>query len=400
MPWKIEKITNDTITEIYTYEDDNIDDKVLVYKIDKLLREITFYPKDDFFIGQVTLKGFSKIPDEFAESGYIKGGIQYYIDKKFKTSNIKKFIIEKNGNNTFRSYNGGFKVELSYESLKEFKTKIGVIVNESKRDKSELADEFFHNTYPRKYTATTNSSRNSLSKVIKNLDKGIIEHLTPEDVVRFEEFYEQLIEKKYTSLSAKFKLITRTKLKIDKIAVQELVEEFEKKLKASTSESNWGKFLKKYLFLVDSKYLDAITELNLVLAGARNVDFGLIDIYNYLDIFEIKKPTTKLLASNTDRGNYYFHTDSIKAITQAEKYLYNAERKGTSLTEDIEREIGKKVNVIKPRAILLMGHSNQLDNKKKQTDFRIIRNSLKNIEIVLYDELLERLKNQRNKTFE
>ncbi len=46
-----------------------------------------------------------------------------------------------------------------------------------------------------------------------------------------------------------------------------------------------------------------------------------------------------------------------------------------------------------------MGHSRQLNTKEKQEDFRVLRSSLKNSEIILYNELLERLKNQKNKVF-
>lgn len=390
----------ESISHIFVYEDDKIDDKVLVYIFDKSNNEITLFPREDFFINKIKFKGFSKLPDELSETGYIKSGVQYYLNKKLTGKKINSLTIDKNGVNVFKSYNRGFKVVINYDSFKTFKDNLTTIVNESKKDKSELADEFFYSIFPRKYTATDTSSQTKLKKVIRNLDESIISLLSPDDITKIENFFEALIDKKYKSISSKFKLITRTKLKIDKIAIQELIEEFEKKLTDDPAENDWGKFLKKYLFLIDSKYIDSIPELNVVLAGARNVDFGLIDTYNYLDIFEIKKPSSKLLSPSKDRGNYYWHPDSVKAITQAEKYLYNAERKGTALSEDIEREIGKSVKIVKPRAILLIGHSNQLADSDKKTDFRILRNSLKNIEIVLYDELLERLKNQSNKVYE
>lgn len=395
-----EEQKSENITHIFAYEDDKIDDKVLVYVIDKSKKEITLFPREELFINKIIFKGFSHLPDELSDTGYIKGGVQYYLNKKLTGRKIKSFTVDKNGTNIFQSYNKGYKVIISYDSFKSFKDNLTTIVNESKKDKSELADEFFYSIFPRKFASTTTSSQTRLKKVIRNLDESIISFLSPDDITKIENFYEALIDKKYKSLSSRFKLITRTKLKIDNIAIQELVEEFEKKLVDDPNENEWGKFLKKYLFLLDSKYIDSIPELNVVLAGARNVDFGLIDSYNYLDIFEIKKPSSKLLSQIKDRGNYFWHPDSVKAITQAEKYLYNAERKGTSLSEDIEREIGKSVKIVKPRAILLIGHSNQLDDLDKKTDFRILRNSLKNIEIVLYDELLERLKNQRNKVYE
>ena len=46
-----------------------------------------------------------------------------------------------------------------------------------------------------------------------------------------------------------------------------------------------------------------------------------------------------------------------------------------------------------------MGANAQLDSLEKEEDFRVLRQSLKNIEVILYDELLERLKNQKNKIY-
>ena len=111
-----------------------------------------------------------------------------------------------------------------------------------------------------------------------------------------------------------------------------------------------------------------------------------------MDIFEIKKPTTKLLSDSTDRGNHYWHSEATKAIVQAEKYLYNAEKSSLSLAADLKREAGISISVIRPKVILLIGNSNQLNSEKKKEDFRILRHSLKNIEIILYDELYDKLK--------
>ena len=89
----------------------------------------------------------------------------------------------------------------------------------------------------------------------------------------------------------------------------------------------------------------------------------------------------------------------MKALVQAEKYLYNAEGKRDTLAKDLSRERKVDVKVVRPRAVVIMGTSDQLDAPEKIEDFRVLRQSLKNIEVVLYDELLERLKNQKNKIY-
>ena len=83
----------------------------------------------------------------------------------------------------------------------------------------------------------------------------------------------------------------------------------------------------------------------------------------------------------------------MKAITQAEKYLFESERKAPVLSEDIKRENSEDVKVIKPKVFLVIGSLEQFDNDNMLEDFRILRESLKNVNIILYDELYERFKN-------
>jgi len=339
------------------------------------------------------------LPDEFAEKGYIKSGILYYLDKKLKNKEIASFIISRTNNNSFRKIRDKHKITLNYDSLKWIKEHMATIIYESKIEKSNLANNWFAKTFPRHFKTSDASPRQRATKVIKNLDFDIIESFSKEETDKLMAFYEEFISKKYKSKIHRYKLFSSTKLKIDNIAINEIIGEFEKLLIKNVAESEWGKFLQKNLFLVDSKYVHVIPELNVVLAGSRKVDFGLVDSQGYMDIFEIKKSSTLLLSKNTDRGNYYWSTDAVKALVQAEKYLFNAERKAPALAEDINAEKKLNVEVVKPRAILILGNTGQLKNENMRRDFRVLRMSLKNIEVVLYDELLARLKSQKDKIY-
>lgn len=373
-----------------------------VYHIDGVKSTIIFFPGKDkggnskFFLKEITLEGFKELPEEFTQLGYVKGGVLYYLNKKLSGKSIKKVVISKPRPNSYSST----EVVINYSDFERLKKRLTRITYESKKDKSKYVDEFFYDTFPNKFNVQPESSRTRYTKVINNLDDSIIQHFDNQSIILFENFYGQLVESKFKGGTGKVHFVTRTKIKIDKLAVDNVIAEFEKLLNELTSEANWGKFLLKNLFLIDSKYVKAIPQLNVVLAGARLVDFGLVDYQGHLDIFEIKKPSCDLLASLQDRGNYYFHTETTKAIAQAEKYLYQAEGKRDTLEKDILLEKDTVVKVIKPRAILLLGKTTQLDSEKKQIDFRIMRNSLKNIEIVLFDELLDRIKNLKGKVYE
>ena len=123
----------------------------------------------------------------------------------------------------------------------------------------------------------------------------------------------------------------------------------------------------------------------------------LIDVYNFLDIYEIKKPTTNLLKHDASRDNYYWDTELSKAISQVENYIDEISKNALSFRDLIKKKKGIDIRVIKPRAFIIAGHSKQLDNVTKEENFRLLNTSLKNIEVILYDDLLSSLKNFLNR---
>jgi len=399
---EIENI-NPRINEYWVTEDDNPKTRRLVYRIDKQNHVIKFYPKEgDFIINEIVLDGFDKLPEDFSENGYIKQGVQYYLNKKLESKSIVSFTLSKEDESSLRKIRNQnkFNLLLKYDDFKTLRERFLVVNNQATQSKNDIVDGFFYNLFPNKFEESTSTAQQQYRNVIKNLSKDIIEHLTPDDLSRFEDFITELLNKRYQSNSHKFLQLARTKIRVDTIAIDRILEDFRQNVINQISENQWGKYLQKNLFLLDSKYVKILPELNVILRGSRNADFGMIDTKGYLDIFEIKKPNTPILSNDTDRGNYYWHTDTVKAIVQAEKYLYNAERKASILAEDIRREEKINVKLVKPRAILITGHSEQLDTDEKRDDFKVLRQSLKNIDIILYDELLEGLENQKNKYYD
>lgn len=397
------QIVNRNAVEIWVSEEDDPESRRLAYRINKRTKNISFYPKEgDFFLSEVTIDGFENLPDDFSDNGYIKQGVQYYLNKKLESKSIASLEISKDKATTIRKVRNQevYNLILKYDDFKTLREQFLVVNNQSSLSKNDILDGFFYNHFPDKFEESTSTSQQQYRNVIKNLNSDIIEHFTPDDLNKMEGFITELLDKRYQSNSHKFLQLARTKIKVDTIAIDRILAEFQKNLEDGISENLWGKYLKKNLFLLDSKYVKILPELNVILRGSRNVDFGMIDTKGYLDIFEIKKPDTPILAADTDRGNYYWHTSTVKAIVQAEKYLFNAERKASNLAEDISREERISVKVVKPRAILITGHSDQLDSDEKRDDFKVLRQSLKNIDIILYDELLEGLENQKNKYYD
>lgn len=296
-----------------------------------------------------------------------------------------------------RQLASGRRLTLNYADFQELVEKMRRANSALQADLRATADAVFHELVPRQFALSSASPRSRLTRLLGALDESVIPEMSGEEIDQLMEFASAVIERRYVQANYRHRLMSAAKLRIDNVALSQVIGEFEGMLADRHSEADWGRFLRRNLFLVESRYVHILDRLNVVTAGSREVDFGLVDTHGFLDIFEIKKPDTPLLSGTTDRGNHYWSSDATKAITQAEKYLYRAEQRAATLQQDIRRELNTEVQVTRPRTLLIMGNSAQLDSAEKVEDLRVLRMAFKNIEIILYDELLDRLKNQREK---
>ena len=123
----------------------------------------------------------------------------------------------------------------------------------------------------------------------------------------------------------------------------------------------------------------------------ENISDYLMEAYDgFLDIIEIKRPggDFQFWSSQKDHDNIVPHSDLIKAITQTANYIYEAEREMNS--DKFLTRIGR-IPVVKPRAVLIYGRSNEWNDEKRKS-YRILNASYHNITILTYDHVLERAK--------
>jgi len=372
----------------------------LAYSIDKDSETVLCYPNDRFLrFDKIEFFGFAKLPKEMnVKGGFKTKTAQAAIRRLGKTLEIERMIVSNESDSSVAEIGNVQTLTFNYTDFKDF---IAVMKRAKSLNDAELrrvGDSFFLRFCEFDSKEENVTARGRLSKLLTSLDRGIISEMSGDEISQIIDFTSAVVSERYIKTDHKRKLTLATKLKFDLVAMDQVIQGYEERFSKEVSESDWGKFLKKNLYMVESRYVHIFDRLNVISARSREVDFALIDTHGFLDIFEIKTPKTKLLASSQDRGNYYWNAEATKAITQAEKYLYNAEQKGLALTKDINRELGIDVHIVRPRALLVMGHSRQFTEKNQIEDFRVLRMSLKNVEIILYDELLVRLKNQRDKS--
>lgn len=216
--------------------------------------------------------------------------------------------------------------------------------------------------------------------------------------------------KKYIALNsgdnkAIEKLQTDLVIQGKKKTLEDVINKFEKYLPdKKIDEKKWQKFLHEEVFFFISNYIESIREANVNFGkldeGEKKPDFIWIDIYGFLDVFEIKTPQTDILAKRIDKShkNYFLSSDASRAIAQIEKYVLFLEKNVENFEKYISKQTKIPFSVLKPKAFLIIGNSVELEkNPAKKKDFRLLRRSLKNIEFITFNELLDNLKNLLSK---
>jgi hypothetical protein len=174
---------------------------------------------------------------------------------------------------------------------------------------------------------------------------------------------------------------------------------------SSFSENEWRDLMLQFILLIFPKYVCVLRNLlvkdfytSSKKSKNRYVDIALIDANGHIDIIEIKKPFENCLVSESDyRGNFTPRKELSGTIMQAEKYLFHLSKWGVAGETDINSRqashlpAGLKVKITNPQAIVIAGRSNALSTQQL-FDFELIKRKYANIiDILSYDDLLNRL---------
>jgi len=375
--------------------------KLLVYEINKNSKRGVYHvnPNCDFYklTKRVSLRGFDKLPKGFSTDGYgFVSPAGTFLTSSLQSSfgeNIK-IIISKNSKSSFNKQKK--ELTINHNDYLSILEPLRMIRTERNLKSNEHVAYILHQLFPRKYKSTKevktiySYENDKISKIIGE-DESILKELSKKDIdtiVRIN----SLLEKDAKSEFKYIELQDKNKKKNEKVFLQTVVKEYEKRLLKNLTESDWQIFLRKYILLFNTSYVNNIEKLNVDLRG-RYPDFMLVNVYGYIDIYEIKRPSTNLLKHDDSRDNYYWDTEVAKAITQTEKYIQMLIKKDKDVKEIIKEKHQLEVKIVRPRGYIIVGQSSQFENSKMEDDFRLLASSLKNVDVILYDELLGSLKN-------
>jgi len=178
----------------------------------------------------------------------------------------------------------------------------------------------------------------------------------------------------------------------------------------SFSEDEWQKQTVEIILLLYPKYVSVLQKVKIPdyysdpnSTTNRFIDLAMIDANGNIDLIEIKKPFAECILSTSEyRDNYTPKRELSGAIMQNEKYIFHLNKWGAKgeceLTNRYQKEIptGIRIQVSTPKSMILLGRSKDF-NEKQRLDFEIIRRKYANvIDIITYDDLINRLENVIN----
>ncbi len=377
----------------------------VIYKYDAEKKLIQYYIAKSSYqydkLKEITFLGFTSLPSGFKTdgTGFTRGGSRMLFSLYNKLQSLFDLYIVKSGKSIIENKNGRFRVVINYIDFKTLKDHISKISSEKNKEMNEATSFYMNKFFPDvfdipevKVEDISLYKRDELSNLLEK--QGIMENLTRKDTEKLQEFYSTMLHMKASGKPTKQKLfqLAENKSISEVIYIEKVLQQFEERLKKSHQESSWQAFLKDYILLFNSSYTKLLEKQSIALGG-KYPDFILVDMYNYLDIYEIKTPQTNLLKFDSSRGNYYWDTEIGKAISQVENYIHTINETAPLLIKTIKDKYGMDIRVVKPRGFIIAGESSQLTEVKMKDDLRLLSGSLKNIDIILYDDFLNNMKN-------
>lgn len=186
---------------------------------------------------------------------------------------------------------------------------------------------------------------------------------------------------------------------------QKALREFEANLAANRNEQWWEDFFKRNRWIfgygLNYKFLSTVQSQasyggnTLRGTGMQKGDFLQRSeaLVRFTVLVEIKRPNTELLGKGRYRnGARELHKELTGGVSQLQANCRTWEKEGSESEENREALLRERTFTIQPKAILVIGHTNQLTDPSKRNTFELFRRNIINPEILTFDELYERAK--------
>lgn len=173
-------------------------------------------------------------------------------------------------------------------------------------------------------------------------------------------------------------------------------------------ENDWQDKILEIVLLLFPKYILYIKEFKISdltrRSSEKRIDIALFDANGNIDIIEIKKPNAgKIITENLYRENHIPARTLSGSIMQTEKYLYLLNLLGKKGEDSLNtkyknrlQQYNIEIRINNPRGIVIAGNASDFNDNQK-LDFDIIRRKyMRIVDIITYDDLINRLENILN----
>lgn len=252
----------------------------------------------------------------------------------------------------------------------------------------EAALEFLQAEFSEKFPQENiEATKKETKRVIYSL-KETSTQLSSADKTRLvKEFSATLPELRVKDSEALKEVQAATNQSYYKNQLAELERRLGNKYPETKGKNSWQSWIYQNTWLYGANYLKALEKKKV---GFDQIpDYLFLTTDGFLDILEIKIPEKIIIRKDSSHaGSYFWDNELSKAIGQIVNYLYQIELHQLEIAKNLKK-IGIEVMTIKPRAIILVGRSEEWSEEEKEA-LRKLNFSLHGIEVLTYDQLLDR----------
>lgn len=370
-----------------------------VWKIDRQKKyyEYVFNPKgaQGKVIKKLVFSGYTKKPTSLNENGFgfsrALKSFYYTLSETFEE--IESITISDTVETKITKKSKQINITITKNDYEEYLASCNEIYRENSSRLKEASWRGLSRLFPKIFPVWNKSEyiKNTISKALQTDD--IINNLSIQDIQEIAKIIPSLMDKS-TAINKTVldkMLFTDIRNKATKIKLTSIIQRYEDLLSKKTQkESDWQTFLKDNMLFFNSSYIQLIEKCN-ISTKITLPDFILIDQFQFVDIFEIKRPDFECIKYDKSHDNYYWSEEACKAIAQVEKYIYEMENNANALITNFKEE-GLELKIIRPRGFVLISRRSLLSNAKSIKNFRLLSSTLKNVQVILYDDFLEAIK--------
>jgi hypothetical protein len=239
--------------------------------------------------------------------------------------------------------------------------------------------------------------------IIKAITRSITED-TPLDEAEREALVSQMTTESLTAAKESPKAFGKLRQDIELVTLQVLIDQFRAGLNGSIarSEDKWQEFFEKNIFALQQLFAAPValygSQLNLRLPnihgrGGRIADFVLVNsVTRTVFVVEIKTPAASLVGPHyrgADEAQVFPpHPELAGAVAQVQGQIESAGSDFRLLVQNTSGSDPIDTSVV--RGAVIAGTASSLEPEQKRS-FARYRNGLSNVELIAFDEVLQRL---------